>query len=179
MKTSILILFFPVLIFAQKNLISNGNFDTNTDSWRGDTATSNRFYKKTGAGSCMINQFVGNEWKGIDQISAIPKDVFAIAFSVYIKSDGIEGGKETYNAGVMTVEFTTSSGQNISYESIAQVTGTTDWVLYKKTVVVPADARKFRTMLALAQTAGTIYFDDVKAIAISEAAYQQLISQKN
>src|SRR6187402_1997400 len=104
MKTSFLILLFPALLFAQKNLIANGNFDSNTDNWHGDAATSNRFYKKSGTGSAMINQFVGNEWKGIDQVSNITKDAFAIEFSVYIKSDGIAGGKEAYNAGVMTIE---------------------------------------------------------------------------
>lgn len=170
---------FSVVIFAQKNLIQNGGFDSNTENWRGESLTSNRIYKNSGSGSGMINQFVGQDWKGVDQITSIPKGAFAIEFSVYIKTEGIEGGKEKYNAGVMVVAFTTSGEKNISNENIAEVHGTSEWTLYKKLVIIPADAKKIRTMLALAQTPGTIYFDDVKAIALSQEEYQKIISQKN
>ncbi|MDI1255609.1 MAG: hypothetical protein PSV16_05870 [Flavobacterium sp.] len=176
MKSLIAFLFLIVTIpiFAQKNLISNGNFDTDATNWRGDALKFNRIYKYSGTGSGMINQFVGAEWKGVDQISNIPKTTYAIEFTVFIKSEGIEGGKENYNAGVMTIEFTTAVGQSVSYENIAEVKGSNDWKMYKRIVILPPNAKQFRTMLALAQTPGTIYFDDVKAVALSEAEYNEI-----
>lgn len=170
------LLLFSVLLFsimgkAQTNLIKNGGFEKEMENWRGDIGKISPYDKKIGKNSFIINQFVGKEWKGVDQIASIPKNAYAITFSTWIKTDAIEGGKEAYNAGVMTVEFTNSGDKNISYENIAQIKGTTPWTLYTKTVIIPENAKKIRVMLALAQTSGTILYDDVKAIIKSEEDY--------
>lgn len=176
MKKSIL----PLLLLAgaagwsQKNLVKNGGFEAgSTQDWRGEVAVVNNFDKKAGKSSGMINQFTGQQWKGIDQIVSIPKETFALEFSVWIKADNIEGGKDAWNAGVMTVELLTGGESNISYENVAQVTGSTGWTEYKKTVIVPNGAKKFRIMLALAQTNGSVLFDEVTAIPYSTADFEK------
>jgi D-ribose pyranose/furanose isomerase RbsD len=75
----------------------------------------------------------------------------------------------------MTAEFTSSSDKNISYENIAQIQGTTNWTLYKKIVPVPTDAKKIRVMLALAQTNGSVFYDDVKVITLSGEEYNKIM----
>jgi hypothetical protein len=62
----------------------------------------------------------------------------------------------------MIAEFTDNAEKKISSENITEVKGTTAWTLYKKTVIVPENATKIRIMIALAQTSGSLYFDDVK-----------------
>lgn len=168
------ILLLTTLANAQTNLVKNGGFEHETADWRGDAATISPYDKKAGKNSAVINQFVGLEWKAIDQILSIPKNTYAIEYSVWIKTENIEGGKETYNAGLMIAEFTNAADKKISSENIAQIKGTTPWTLYKKIVVVPEKAQRIRIMLALAQTNGSIYFDDVKATALSEEAYTKL-----
>ncbi|MFP9114260.1 carbohydrate binding domain-containing protein [Flavobacterium sp. RHBU_3] len=160
--------------WSQKNLVRNGGFESNTDSWRGDAAILNNYDKQAGKSSGMINQFTGQQWKGIDQIVAIPKETYALEFSVWIKADNIEGGKDAWNAGVMTVELLSGGEANISYENVAQVTGSTGWTQYKKTVVVPNGAKKFRIMLALAQTNGSVLFDEVSAVPYKTAEFEKM-----
>ncbi len=177
-KTIAFLLLFSTVAFAQKNLVVNGSFDSSTDNWRGD-ATLSPYIKKTGANSGMIVQYVGSEWKGIDQIINIPKNTAAIEISAWIKADAIEEQADKYNAGLMTVEVTGAGGKNIAYENIALVVGTTDWTAYKKTIVIPQDARQFRIMLALGKTNGTLFFDDVKATAVSTEDYQKIQEAEN
>ncbi len=80
------LLFFSLLFVAsisnaQTNLVKNGGFETELTHWRGDVATLSPFDKKSGKNSCAINQFVGAEWKGIDQIMALPKNTAALEIS--------------------------------------------------------------------------------------------------
>jgi hypothetical protein len=168
------LLFLTTIANAQTNLVKNGGFETELINWRGDVATISPYDKKTGKNGAVINQFVGNEWKAIDQIIIIPKNTYAVAFSVWIKTEGIEGGKEAYNTGAMIAEFTNNAEKQISSEAIVQVKGSNPWINYKKTIKTPAGAQKIRIMLALAQTSGSIYFDDVKAVALSEEEYLKL-----
>lgn len=168
------LLLLTTLTNAQTNLVKNGGFESETTEWSGDAATISPYDKKSGKNSAVINQFVGLEWKAIDQIIAIPKNTYAIEFSAWIKSDAIEGGKEVYNAGLMIAEFTNAADKKIGSENIAQIKGSTPWTLYKKTIIVTDKAQRIRIMLALAQTNGSIYFDDVKAIPLSYEAYSKI-----
>lgn len=164
--------------FGQKNLIKNGGFENELLNWRGDVATLSPYDKKAGNYSCMINQFTGQEWKGLDQIASIPKETYAIEFSTWVKANGIEGGKEAYNIGAVIVDFMTGSETTVGNESIAQVKGTTAWTLYKKIVTIPQKAQKIRLMLALAQTNGSVLFDDIKAVPLSQTEYEKLTAPK-
>lgn len=176
MKPLFIFSFFLISIsnFAQTNLIKNGGFESETLNWRGDVATISPYDKKTGKNSAVINQFTGAEWKAIDQIVNIPKKTYAIEFSGWVKADGIEGGKEAYNAGLIIAEFTTGNEKKISSQNIAQVKGTLAWTNYTKTILVPEKAQNIRIMLALAQINGSAFFDDIKAIALSEEEYFRL-----
>jgi hypothetical protein len=160
------LLFLTTITNAQTNLVKNGGFESDLTNWRGEEiATISPYDIKSGQKSAVINQFVGEDWKGIDQIINIPKNTAALECSIWIKSESIEEKKEAYKAGVMIAEFTDNSEKKITSENIAEVKGTTTWTLYKKTLTVPENAKKIRIMLALAQTSGSVYFDDIKVIA--------------
>src|SRR4051812_29873329 len=120
MKTILLFLVFFISFSAlpQKNIVMNGSFDNGTDFWRGDAATLSPYIRKNGANSGMIVQYVGAEWKGIDQVLNIPKHCEAIEFRVWIKTDAIEVQDDPYSTGLMNVELMTGNEKNIRYESI-------------------------------------------------------------
>jgi len=174
MKTLFLFysLFLITITNAQTNLVKNGGFEMELINWRGEeNAKLTPYDKKSGTNSAVITQFVGAEWKALDQIITLPKNTFALEISGWIKSDAIETQKEDYKCGAIIAEFTNSADKQIIAERIGQATGSTNWTFFKKTIKTPADAKKIRIMLALAQTNGTVFFDDIKAIALSEAEY--------
>ena len=182
MKIILLLFILPLcqISFSQTNLIKNGGFETEFESWRGqEVATISPYDKKSGKNGCSINQFVGAEWKGLDQIVNIPKKTAAIELSGWVKAEAIEKGANVWNTGKFDIEFLNSGDKGIKNESIASVLGTTPWTFYKKTIPVPAGASKLRIMLALGQTNGTILFDDLKAIAISQEQMDKIQAAEN
>lgn len=157
------------------NLIKNAGFERDLINWTGqENAALSPYDKKTGKNSVVINQFTGAEWKALDQIILIPKNSFAIQCSVWMKTDQVETQKEDYKAAAIIVEFTNGGDKQISTETIGRAKNTTDWTNYKKAVKIPADAKKIRIMLALAQTNGTVFFDDVNIIALGEEEFAKL-----
>lgn len=172
------LIFLTTITNAQTNLIKNGSFESDLLNWRGEeNAMISPYDKKMGKNSANITQFVGAEWKAIDQVVSIQKNTFAVECSVWMKADEIEEQKEAYKAGAVILEFTDAADKQISSENIGQTAGTTDWMSYKKIIKIPADAKNIRIMLALAQTNGTVFFDDVKLIGLSEAEYQKLTTE--
>jgi acetone carboxylase gamma subunit len=165
------LLWLTTITNAQTNLVKNGGFETELLNWQGNDVAISPYDKKTGKNSAVINQFTGSEWKAIDQIISIPKNTYAFEISVWVKTESVEEQKEAYKAGAVIAEFTNASDKQINTETIALAKGTTDWTNFKKTIKTPADAKKIRIMLALAQTNGSVYFDDVKVTPLSEEDY--------
>jgi hypothetical protein len=182
MKNFFIFFIFPLcqISFGQTNIVKNGGFEMELTYWRGEeVATISAYDKKSGKNSCAINQFIGAEWKGIDQIISIPKNTAAIELSGWVKTEAIEKGKNEWNTGKFDIEFLNSGEKGIENQSIASVLGTTAWTFYKKIVTVPTSASKLRIMLALGQTNGSIFFDDIKAIAISVEQLNKMHEEEN
>jgi hypothetical protein len=174
------VLFLNTISNAQTNLVKNGGFEMEFANWRGeDVATISPYDQKSGKNSCSINQFVGAEWKGIDQIIALPKNTAAVELSGWVKTDAVEKGKNEWNTGKFDIEFLNSGEKGIENQNIASVLGTTPWTFYKKIVTVPKSASKLRIMLALGQTNGSIFFDDIKAIAITLEQLNKIHEEEN
>jgi hypothetical protein len=178
-KITFLLLMLPFFCIGQKNLVQNGGFETDLNFWRGEVAKVNPFDKKNGKNSCVITQFTGKEWKGIDQIISIPKNTIAIECSGWIKSDGIEKGDNQWNTGKYDIEFLSSGEKNIKNESIASILGTTPWTFYKKTFLLPEKCTKVRLMLALGQTNGTILFDEISITTLNQQEYNKIQEAEN
>ncbi|REH01185.1 carbohydrate binding domain-containing protein [Flavobacterium aquicola] len=172
--------FITVTNNAQANLIKNAGFETELLNWRGEeNATISPYDKKSGKNSCTITQYVGAQWKAVDQIISIPKNTAAIELSGWIKTEGVEKGENIWNTGKFDIEFLNSGEKGIKNESIASVLGTTPWSFYKKIITVPAGASKLRVMLALGQTNGSIFFDDLKAVPISQEQMDKVQQEEN
>lgn len=177
MKTTITIMFFASFFCnAQSSgLIKNGSFEAGLENWTGDAAVITSYDFKQGKKAMMINQFVGKEWKAIDQIITIPKNAHAIQFSGWIKTTSVEGGKELWNKALVALEFRTGN-KGVSNANVIEVGGTTEWKEFKKAVLVPPGVNEVRLMLALAQTSGTLLCDGLKAVALSEEEYLKLVT---
>lgn len=172
------LLLLTAITNAQMNLIKNGAFDRDLINWKGEeNAALSPYEKKSGKNSVMINQFTGAEWRAVDQIVLVPKFTYAVECSAWMKTDQVENQKEDYKAAAVIIEFTDNNEKQISSETIARAKGTTDWTNYVKVVKVPSDAKKIRIMLALAQTNGTVFFDDIKLTALGEEQYAKVTTE--
>lgn len=176
---ALFVLIASLTSFAQKNLVLNGGFEMELNNWRGDVAKISPFDKKSGKASAIITQYTGAQWQAIDQIISIPKNTVALELSGWIKSDAIEKGKNDWNTGKFDIEFLNASEKGIQNESVASVLGTTPWTFYKKVINVPTSATKLRIMLALGQTNGTILFDEIKAVAITQEELNKITEAEN
>lgn len=169
------LLFLATITNAQMNLVKNAGFERDLINWANqENAALSPYEKKTGRSSVVINQFTGAEWKALDQIILIPKNSYAIDCSAWMKTDQVENQKEEYKAAAIIIEFTNAADKQISSETIGRAKNTTDWTNYKKAVKIPENAKKIRIMLALAQTNGTVFFDDVNIIALGAEEYAKL-----
>lgn len=171
-------LFLALFANAQMNLIKNGAFERDLANWRGEeNGALSPYEKKSGKNSVMINQFTGAEWRALDQIIPVPKMTYAVECSVWMKTDQVETQKEEYKAAAVIIEFTTENEKQISTETVAQIKGTTGWTNYVKVIKVPSDAKKIRIMLALANTNGTVFFDDIKLTGLGEEQFAKLTTE--
>ena len=163
---------------AQNNLIKNGGFEYDLTNWNGqENGALSPYDKKSGKNSALLNQYTGAEWRAFDQTVTLARNTYAVECTAWMKAEGIENQKEEYKAAAIIVEFTNAADKQIGTETIARAKGTTDWLQYQKAVKVPADAKKIRIMLALAQTNGTVFFDDVKITTLSEADFLKINSE--
>lgn len=169
------LLFLSAITNAQMNLIKNSGFERDLINWTGqENAAISSYDKKTGRSSALINQYTGAEWRALDQIVLIPKNSYAVECSAWMKTDQVETQKEEYKAAAIIIEFINATDKQISSETIGTAKNTTDWTNYKKAVKIPANAKKIRIMLALAQTNGTVFFDDVNMIALGTEEFAKL-----
>lgn len=158
-------------IFAQKNLIKNGGFELDADSWRGENVLNiNPYTKRTGTKGGSIYEYTSPQWKGIDQEFNIPKNTPEIEVSAWVKADAIEKGKNNWNKAVIILEM------NGKTENIAELEGTTNWQLVKK-IIPTENNRSGRLMLALSECTGSFFFDDIKITPISMEDYDKIIDE--
>lgn len=170
-----LLISFAVLniapLFAQKNLIKNGSFELEADSWRGENVlTINPYLKKSGDKGGNIYEYTSPSWKGIDQEFTIPKNTVALEISAWVKTDAVEKGKNNWNKAIIVLEM---SGKN---QNIAELEGTTPWQLVKK-IIPTENNRSGRLMLALSECTGSFLFDDIKVTPISKDDYAKIVDE--
>jgi hypothetical protein len=170
---SIIAILASAFIFGQKNLIANGGFEYDAQSWNNESVmTINPYTKHTGNKGGGITEYTSPQWKGIDQTFSIPKNTAALEVSAWLKADGVEKGKSDWNKAVMIVEI------NGKGENIASLDGTTTWKEYRKIIPINKD-RSGRVMIALSECTGSFYFDDIKINALSQEDYNKLTESEN
>lgn len=158
-------------LFAQKNLIKNGGFELEADSWRGENVlTINPYLKRSGDKGGNIYEYTSPSWKGIDQEFIIPKNTAALEISAWVKTDAVEKGKNNWNKAVIVLEI---GGKT---QNIADLEGTTPWQLVKK-IIPTENNRSGRLMLALSECTGSFLFDDIKVTPISKDDYAKIVDE--
>ncbi len=157
---------------AQKNLLTNGGFEYDSENWNNESVLSiSPYSKQSGGKGGSITEFTSPQWKGIDQSFSIPKNTAAIEVSAWLKADGIEKGKNDWNRAVMIVEI------NGKGENIALLDGTTPWKEYKKVIPVNKE-RSGKVMIALSECTGSFFFDDIKITALSQEDLNKIQEQE-
>ena len=134
-------------------------FESGKTSWRGNFSINNDIKKEGNSAAKIISET--KNWEGIDQEFSVPSNAKSITISGWLKSENIIQGENPWNNGLLNVEFT-SDGKNKTAqdESIAFVTGSTDWQFYSKTFTLPQNTQRTRIMIAIGFATGILYADD-------------------
>jgi hypothetical protein len=149
---------------AQKNLVTNGGFEDELYGWNNNGATQTPWSFKSGKNSCAIVTANTDNWVGIDQTVRIPKKVQSIEFSAWIQTTNVRKGKDDWDGAIFTIVFLGGDDKEMgSGINIANITGSQDWALYKKTIQMPDKAYSFKILLAMGNASGTMLIDDVAA----------------
>ncbi|MDF3129793.1 hypothetical protein P0Y35_11350 [Kiritimatiellaeota bacterium B1221] len=136
------------------DVLQNPGFESGTSNWSGISLESTQFY--TGLHSGRINQTF--YWRMVSQtVDCEPGQI--MAFGGYIKCEDILTA-----SGGIRVSFYDAGDQFISMASVPGVSGTQDWTLHEKSLMVPAgtDYAKFQLYVAQSSsTYGVVYYDDL------------------
>lgn len=153
----IILVFSAYQVSAQKNLISNGGFESGLSSWEAGNAKVTTVIQKSGEASLALVSYVKGKWEGVDQKVKLPKNSKAIVVSGFYKMDEVEQGANTWNTAVIILEFTNGDKKLREGIPIVEKTGTEDWIHFKKNLRVPDEATGFRIMIALSEASGTFF----------------------
>ncbi|MFC4212333.1 hypothetical protein ACFOWA_14135 [Pedobacter lithocola] len=154
-------------VYAQKNLIGNGGFENDLNSWESGNAKLTTVVRKSGGASLALVSYVKGKWEGIDQKVKLPKNTKAISISGFYKIDAVEQGANAWNTAVIILEFTNGDKKIGEGIPLVEKVGTEDWTNFIKKLKVPDESNGFRLMIALSETSGTFFVDDLMAKVIS------------
>lgn len=153
---------------AQKNLVTNGGFEDDLDSWNGSGAKTSPWDFKSGKYSGVIITTDADNWTGIDQTVSIPRKVQALEFGAWIKAENIVKGKDAWNGAIFTVQFFNKYGKKIGNDiNIITIADDDPWILYTKKIKLPDGADSFKILLAMGYAKGVMLIDDVSATVIN------------
>jgi antitoxin component YwqK of YwqJK toxin-antitoxin module len=147
---------------AQKNLITNGDFEDGLNGWNANGPIITSFVVKNGHASGAIITYNKDNWVGMDQSVDIHRKDSIFEFSVWVKTQNVEQGKDPWNAAQMNIQFINAGDKNVGESvSLFNLTGNNEWQLYEKIVKVPRGAAKIKVMLAMSFASGSLFIDDV------------------
>jgi len=153
---------------AQKNLVINGGFEDDLNSWNGSGAKTSPWDFKSGKYSGVIITTDADNWTGIDQTVSISKKVQALEFGAWLKAENIVKGKDAWNGAIFTVQFFNKYGKKIGDDiNIITIAGDDPWTLHTKKLKLPAGADTFKILLAMGYAKGVMLIDDVSATPIN------------
>jgi hypothetical protein len=163
-KTHVLIsaLIFFILPAYSQNQIKNPGFENEKEGWnfwggeQDENPHSGDFSMKI-----FSDEF---KWTGADQKIVIPDGVKKVELGGWMKTENIEKGTNPWEVARISCEFIGAGGELVGgYPPVTgQATGTTGWILYKKTYTVPEGAKEIKIMLALGNAKGTAWYDDIE-----------------
>jgi hypothetical protein len=150
---------------AQKNIIENGNFDTDLYGWTVYGAIQTPWVYKQGKGAAVIVTYTGEKWAGMDQVIKVDKKATAISFSCWVKLDAVVTGDADWKKAIVNIEFLDATDKKIG-ETISVVSqdGTMDWQLAEKKISIPSGSKKAKISIAMGYSSGSLFVDEVKAV---------------
>ncbi|SDG30423.1 hypothetical protein SAMN05421827_10565 [Pedobacter terrae] len=163
-------------VFAQKNLVLNGGFENELESWVEYSAKVTPYLYSAGKMSAALFSSDSSKWTGMHQIVSLPKNTQYILMSAKIKADAVSTGKDSWNGALFLFETLnkqkTKIGEGIN---IASVTGNEDWKLYEKAYIIPPGITKIKLLFALGYVTGTMFIDEVSLKVITQAEFEKYL----
>ncbi len=165
MKSTFLFLlpfFIQIHAFAQENQLKNAGFEQENEGWNYFGGEQNAS-PKAGAYSLKVSQEKPS-WSGAEQLLRVPKGAIVVEVKGWMKSQNVVRGNEAWETARIAVEFLDENGAIAGGypPAVGNAVGTEDWKLYENTYDVPEDGFKVKVQVALANCAGTAFFDDIE-----------------
>jgi hypothetical protein len=156
-------------VYSQDNQLKNAGFELDNEGWNYFGGTKNEV-AKSGSFGLKVSQTIPN-WSGAEQFLKLPKGANSVEVKGWIKTENVVPGKESWETARIAVEFLDENNAIAGgYPPVVgNVVGTADWAKFENTYDVPDDAFKVKVQVALANCAGTVYFDDVELYIKSES----------
>jgi hypothetical protein len=110
------------------------------------------------------------KWSGTDQIVIMPEGVKTMTVTGWMKSDTLKKGSRPWENARIGVEFYDKEGKMAGGypPTTGELNRPKDWLQYTRTYTVPAGAFSAKIQLALGNSIGTVYFDDLEVLLKGE-----------
>lgn len=165
----LLTLLFSHLATAQ-NQLKNPGFELPDQGWNfwGGTVQSGVMHSGSNALKITLDK---PRWSGVDQVIFFPEGIRKVEVSGWMKTENVVQGALNYEQARIAVEFMDNNGTLVGgYPPVVgQKTGTSEWTYYNNVYLVPQGAAQMKVQTALANCAGTVYFDDLEALLFDES----------
>lgn len=157
-------------------MLKNPGFEEGLYGWNSYWGAQLSDVSHTGKASCMITNDNFNNWKGTDQtfeLKNIPENTNRVEVSTWIKTHNVIGGKGDWDRVLISVGFKDEDDGQISNSggTFAFVQGTTDWTKYREFYSIPLRAKKVVITLAVGNSSGAAWFDDLEFKYASTSEY--------
>jgi hypothetical protein len=162
MRLCILLAFLAASVQAE-NALRNGDFENGLDGWTlwGAVPTSDAH---SGKGACKVH-LDAPAWAGASQEVAVPAGKTEVVVHGWLRSDSIQGGKENWERGRLSVEFFGPKGDTLGGypPAVGQVRGRMGWTRMERRYPIPAGTSILKVGCALGNSTGTLLCDDFGA----------------
>jgi endo-1,4-beta-xylanase len=184
------LLFLSPIAWAQKNLVTNGDFEDGLFGWNVYGASTTPWMFKTGKNACVITTENNDKWVGMDQAIDLPKNTAALHLQVWVRTDNVQIGDAGWKKAQVNIEVLDKNEQKMDGGfSLASLEGTGDWQLFERKIKLETGARRIKISVAMGYAMGAMFVDGLSvkvikpedmpaAITNTQAAKQPDISAK-
>ncbi len=160
---------FLVKLGLAQNQIKNPGFEVSNVGWNFWGGILQKEVIRSGTSALKVTLNTAR-WSGADQIIFFQEGVKKVEVSGWMKTENVVKGALDYEQARISVEFYDNNGSLVGgYPPVTgQKIGTSDWIQYSHTYMVPQGAKQVKIQTVLGNCTGTAYFDDIEVLLFGE-----------
>ena len=148
--------------YQASTVLNNGNFEKGLVGWEVGTTGIDISSAAHNGNNCLQITSTNNDWVGIAQSVNIADTKKSMVVAGWLKSTAINKGANSWDVGTCIISFFDNSNHQIgTAQNITTIEGTTNWTPFSTNITIPAGATKYKLMVAISHTNGTLFIDDI------------------